>query len=254
MANEATTVLEETPQKPRARRPFVASEDVPAFKTELVAALAEQGLPLSTSQVAALASHYCLLGEANNQFNLTRLIAPAEAVRWHYLDILAALPYLTALAVEGTNGKLVRWVDVGSGGGFPGLVLAVACPNWHFILAERRAKKAAFLQHCVEELALGRRVQVFAGDFEPGTVNRALKLCNVDVSRETLGLLGRAVEDGQRKLPRLLAVPVFVRAAFWLGRGDAQSLAKHLPPKWKIQQQHLLPTGNCRTVIVLVRE
>ncbi len=235
-----------SPEHPR-HPPFVAERDVPAFQVQLTVALETQGITLDTAQVAALVTHYRLLGEANNQFNLTRLIAPAEAVRWHYLDVLAALPCFTASDLPD------RWMDVGSGGGFPGLVLAVARPDWQFILTERRAKKAAFLRHCVAELDLGRQVHVLAGDIEPGTVVRALHSCGVDVSRETLGILARAVEEGPRRLPRLLGIPLFVSAAFWFGQEDARTLASRLPPAWELRQHHPLPTGDRRVVILLNR-
>ncbi len=234
------------PGHPR-HRTFVAERDVPAFQVQLTMTLETHGITLDTTQVAALVTHYRLLGEANNQFNLTRLIAPAEAVRWHYLDVLAALLCFTASDLSD------RWVDIGSGGGFPGLVLAVARPDWQLILTERRAKKAAFLRQCVAELDLGRRVQVFAGDIEPGTVVRALSSCGADVSRETFGILARAVEDGPRRLPRLLGIPLFVSAAFWFGQEDARILTSRPPPAWELRQHHPLPTGDRRVVILLTR-
>lgn len=247
MADEPRTAPENYALERPQRRLFVRERDMPLFQAQLAAALATYGIALDTTQIAALVTHYCLLGEANNQFNLTRLIAPAEAVRWHYLDILAALPCFTVSDLPGW------WVDIGSGGGFPGLVLAVARPDWKIVLTERRAKKAAFLRHCVAELALSDRVQVFAGDIEPGTVLRALHSCGADVSRETFGFLARAVENGPQRLPRLLRVLPFVSAAFWLGQADAQVVVDHLPPTWELRQHHKLPTGDRRAVILLTR-
>ncbi len=254
MLGTAPTMADETPVASENISPgylhrpsFIAERDVPAFQAELTMALKTHGITLGTRQVAALVTHYRLLGETNNQFNLTRLIAPAEAVRWHYLDVLAALPCFTASDLPG------RWMDIGSGGGFPGLVLAIARPDWQFILTERRAKKAAFLRHCVAELALGRQVQVFAGDIEPGTVVRALDSCGADVSRETFGILARAVEDGPRRLPRLLSITPFVSAAFWFGQEDAQAVTNRLPPAWERRQYYSLPTGDRRVVVLLTR-
>ncbi len=247
MADEPHVASENVSPGHPCRLPFVADRDVPLFQAQLTVTLAHHGIAMDAAQVTALVTHYRLLGEANNQFNLTRLIAPAEAVRWHYLDVLAALPCFTASDLPD------RWVDIGSGGGFPGLVLAVARPDWQLILTERRAKKAAFLRQCVTELDLGGRVQVFAGDIEPGTAVRALSSCGADVSRETFGILARAVEEGPRRLPRLLGVPLFVRAAFWFGQEDAQALARRLPPAWELCQHHRLPTGDRRVVILLTR-
>ncbi|MGQ9896732.1 MAG: 16S rRNA (guanine(527)-N(7))-methyltransferase RsmG [Acidobacteriota bacterium] len=247
MDDEAYVVPGNVSPKPPRRLPFVAERDVPLFQAQLDAALATYKIPLDQAQVTALVTHYRLLGEANNQFNLTRLVAPDEALRWHYLDILATLPCFTAPNLP------AWWMDIGSGGGFPGLVLAIACPRRRFILAERRAKKANFLRHCVAELALGERVQVFAGDIEPGTVLLALESCGIDVSRETLGIVARAVENGPHRLSRLLSVPPLVSAAFWFGQEDAEAFVNRLPPTWKLRQRQTLPTGDRRLVILLSR-
>ncbi|MCS7080830.1 MAG: class I SAM-dependent methyltransferase [Chloracidobacterium sp.] len=204
------------------------------------------GIALDDTQVAALVTHYRLLGEANTRLNLTRLMTPEDAVRWHYLDILAALPCFT--------GNMPNcWVDVGSGGGFPGLVLAVARPDWRLMLAERRAKKAAFLRACVAELGLSPRVLVYAGEFEPGTARRALVSYGVDVSRETCGIVARAVEDGRRRLPQLLKLPILVRAVFWLGAADATALVECPPQGWMVEHLLPLPTGDRRTALALTR-
>ncbi|MFQ3580301.1 MAG: RsmG family class I SAM-dependent methyltransferase [Chloracidobacterium sp.] len=228
------------------RRSFTAETDVPAFQTALREVLTVCGVALDTIQIAQLVKHYHLLGETNTYLNLTRLIGPAEAARWHYLDILAALPCFT-------GNMPTWWVDVGSGGGFPGLPLAVARPAWRLVLAERRAKKAAFLRRCVSELGLTGRVQVHAGEFEPGTALRVLADCGVDVSRETFGLLARAVEDGPKKLPRLLRLSPFVSAAFWLGQADAEALARQRLPGWRVHPLYHLPTGAQRVVSILTR-
>ncbi|OYT70845.1 MAG: hypothetical protein CFK52_09895 [Chloracidobacterium sp. CP2_5A] len=241
-------MADESPLKtPAARRVFVAGEAVPMFRAQLAALLTAHAIALDDAQIAALVTHYRLLGEANAQLNLTRLIAPAEAARWHYLDVLAALP-----GFAGNQPSL--WADVGSGGGFPGLALAIARPDWRFILTERRAKKAAFLADCVAALGLTARVQVYAGEFEPGTAPRALASCGADVSRETLGVVARAVEDGPRRLPRLLKkLSSLTSAALWLGASDAAALARRPPQGWVVERLHPLPTGERRVVAMLTR-
>lgn len=231
---------------PVARRAFDAEADVPAFRARLASALTAHGVMLDDLQTTLLAEHYRLLGEANTRLNLTRLTAPEDAVHRHYLDILAALPCFA----ESAPGC---WVDVGSGGGFPGLVLAVARPGWRFVLTERRARKAAFLTDCVAALGLARRVCVYAGEFEPGTAARALTNCGVDVSRETFGVVARAVEDGPRRLPRLLKLPRLTHAVFWLGESDATALARRPPQGWMVERLHSLPTGERRVALALAR-
>ncbi len=237
---------ESLPEAPAARRGFAAEQDVAAFRAQLAALLTTHGIALDDLQMAALVAHYRRLGEANARLNLTRLIAPADAARWHYLDVLAALPCFT-------GNMPSRWVDVGSGGGFPGLALAIARPDWRFILTERRAKKAAFLADSVAALGLASRVQVYAGEFEPGTARRALVSCGADVSRETFGVVARAVEEGTRRLPRLLKLPSLTRATLWLGEPDALALARRLPPGWMVERLRRLPTGERRVALALAR-
>jgi 16S rRNA (guanine527-N7)-methyltransferase len=115
-----------------------------AIERRLAAGLAELGLALAPGQVAALLGLVDELAEWNARFNLTAITEPAEVVDKHLLDSLAVLPYLRGLAVA----------DVGSGAGFPGLPLAIADPDRRYTLVESTGKKAEFLRHAVERLAL----------------------------------------------------------------------------------------------------
>ncbi len=111
-----------------------------------------QGLTLPESTIDRLALHWQLVREANRAFNLTAITQDGQAAEKHYLDSLLALPVLRQLAPQ-------RVADIGSGGGFPGLVLAAACPELDFLLLEASAKKAAFLADCAARMELPR-VQV----------------------------------------------------------------------------------------------
>jgi len=76
---------------------------------------------------------------------------------------------------EASCGRPLHVVDVGSGGGFPGIVWALLEPEWEFLLVERRHKKAAFLERMATVLELGD-VEVFAGDAqEAGTITRFVR-------------------------------------------------------------------------------
>jgi 16S rRNA (guanine(527)-N(7))-methyltransferase RsmG len=78
--------------------------------------------------------------------------------------ILESVELLTLVRTTGVQSA-VRCVDVGSGGGFPGLVWALAEPEWWFLLVERKLGRAAFLR--AEALRLGlKHVEVFAGPVE----------------------------------------------------------------------------------------
>lgn len=89
-----------------------------------------------------------LLLDANTRFNLTAIREPDEAWRRHILDSLTLLPMLATLGA----GESV--VDVGSGGGAPGLPLAIALPELRFTLIESTGKKAVFLEETVSALGL----------------------------------------------------------------------------------------------------
>jgi 16S rRNA (guanine527-N7)-methyltransferase len=96
-----------------------------------------------------LLAYLQLMAKWNRVYNLTALRTPGEWVTHHVLDSLAVLPYI--------DGP--RVVDVGSGAGLPGLVLAIARPEWHIVSVDAVDKKAAFQRQAVAELGLGN-VQV----------------------------------------------------------------------------------------------
>jgi 16S rRNA (guanine527-N7)-methyltransferase len=85
-----------------------------------------------------------LLEKWNRTFQLTAIKDPALAVSHHLLDSLAILPFVDAPTL----------LDVGSGGGMPGIPLAIACPQLRVVLLDSNSKKTAFLQQVVIELGL----------------------------------------------------------------------------------------------------
>lgn len=86
-------------------------------------------------KLATFLSHLLLV---NQQFNLTAIKDPAEAWVKHIADSLSLLPFLAALDAKNV-------ADIGSGGGLPGIPLAIAMPNVSFTLIESTGKKARFL-------------------------------------------------------------------------------------------------------------
>jgi 16S rRNA (guanine527-N7)-methyltransferase len=103
-------------------------------------------ITLSDAQHARLAKYLDLLLAANQRMNLTRITDRAAAEVQHVGDALTVLPYLPA-------GE-IRVVDVGSGGGVPGIPLAIARPDATVMLVESTKKKAAFLKQAAAEMAL----------------------------------------------------------------------------------------------------
>lgn len=110
-------------------------------------ALALFNLRLTEKQIAALATYERELLAWNQKFNLTAL-RDAESIRVkHFLDSLSC-----ALAWKSNPPR--RMVDVGTGAGFPGVPLKIACPSMRLTLVESVGKKAAFCKHIVETLEL----------------------------------------------------------------------------------------------------
>ena len=94
-----------------------------------------------------LLAYVALLEKWNRTHNLTAIRDRAQMITHHLLDSLAVLPYLPVDAG-------LRVADVGSGGGLPGIPLAIARPDWRVTLIDSNHKKAAFLNQAVIELML----------------------------------------------------------------------------------------------------
>ena len=115
-------------------------------------------IPLTDEQHGLLHRYLDLLIEANQRMNLTRITDRAAAELNHVGDALTLLPLLPTLI--GT-----KVADVGTGGGVPGIPLAIALPNVRVTLIESTKKKAAFLTEAVAKLGLGN-VNVLASRAE----------------------------------------------------------------------------------------
>jgi 16S rRNA (guanine527-N7)-methyltransferase len=126
-----------------------------AYDRALDAGLAAIGLSLSDDARWTIDGHIRLLLAWNAAINLTAIRDPAGIAIRHVVDSLAALGIL--------EGRRVRSVvDLGSGGGFPGLPLAAALPAVRAVLVESVGKKARFLEAAVAATGLGGRVDVRA--------------------------------------------------------------------------------------------
>ena len=111
------------------------------------------GGELSADARAAIDDHVRLLLAWNEAINLSGIRAPEMIAREHVLDSLTALPLLR-------RAGIAEFVDLGSGGGYPGLPLAIALPARRALLVESIGKKARFLDVAVEALGLAGRVAV----------------------------------------------------------------------------------------------
>ena len=108
------------------------------------------GLALSDAQIKHLLDYAALIQKWNKVYNLTALRDPADMLTHHLLDSLTAVPPLT----RHTQGRPIKVLDVGSGGGLPGVVLAICLPELQVTCVDTVAKKAAFVQQVAVSLRL----------------------------------------------------------------------------------------------------
>jgi 16S rRNA (guanine527-N7)-methyltransferase len=123
----------------------------------LTQACASLGLSLSAEAVASLLAYRDHLLAVNQRLNLTAVTDPQEALHKHLVDSLSAV----ALAPLHPNVDDL-WMDIGSGGGLPGMALALACPQPKVVLVDATQKKAGFLEEASRQFGLQPRVQVLA--------------------------------------------------------------------------------------------
>lgn len=158
------------------------------LKPALEAGLRELGLSLSDAQIDQLLAYQDLIAKWNKVYNLTAVRDPQEMLTHHLLDSLAAIPPLlrqigaqpgfaagppqgeTAPGLGedqgpsqswgsdpqsgGAGGAPIRLLDVGSGGGLPGVVIAITCPQIEVHCVDTVLKKATFIQQVAASLKL----------------------------------------------------------------------------------------------------
>ena len=115
-------------------------------------ALSDLGLTLQAGVVSALLSYLDLIQKWTKVYNLTAVRDPSEMLTHHVLDSLAVIPPLRIQLA----GKIspVRLLDVGSGAGLPGVVVAICCPDVTVHCVDTVGKKAAFIQQVAASLKL----------------------------------------------------------------------------------------------------
>ncbi|MFO0861128.1 MAG: 16S rRNA (guanine(527)-N(7))-methyltransferase RsmG [Phycisphaerales bacterium] len=135
---------------------------------ELLSATHALGIEFEAGDVEKLGLYLALLMKANESQNLTAIRDAAEAWRRHILDSLTLLP---AIAEFPEGAKVI---DVGSGGGLPGMPLAIVMPHIRFTLLEATAKKCDFLTQVASRIAL-KNVTVLCGRSERVAHDRGVR-------------------------------------------------------------------------------
>lgn len=173
------------------------------------------GLTLDEPARAAIGDHVRLLLAWTAAINLTAIRDPIAAAREHVLDSLAALPLLRA---RDTPDLL----DLGSGGGFPGVPLAIGLPRARTVLVESVGKKATFLAAVVDALGLRPRVAVAATRAETLAADPHHRGRWSTVVVRAVGPLAELAELG---LPLLAPGGVIVA---WKREGEERSLEEEI--------------------------
>jgi len=114
-----------------------------------VAACNSFGLPLSAEQIERMWRHFDLVREANRHFNLTRITEVRRGAVEHYADSLTLVRWL---ADRGVRPRYA--LDVGTGGGWPAVPLAILMPDTQWTAVDSTGKKARFVAEAAEKLSL----------------------------------------------------------------------------------------------------
>ena len=141
--------------KPTTKTPWDDSTQALARNT-LQTGSQQLGVALSEAQTDALIGYLGLLHKWSKVYNLTAVRDPLEMVTLHLLDSLAVVPALLRHLDTPANkpAQPMRLLDVGSGAGLPGVVIAIACPHIQVTCLDAVAKKAAFVQQVAASLGL----------------------------------------------------------------------------------------------------
>ena len=123
--------------------------------TAISQAASQMGVDLTPAQLEQLQRYLALVQKWNKVYNLTALRDPADMLTHHLFDSLSAIaPLQRQLAQMGIPLAQARLLDVGSGAGLPGVVMAICCPGLSVACVDTVGKKAAFVQQVALELRL----------------------------------------------------------------------------------------------------
>ncbi|MFH0792799.1 MAG: 16S rRNA (guanine(527)-N(7))-methyltransferase RsmG [bacterium] len=181
------------------------SSEIPPgeWRRRLIAGAATMGVEIAEQHAQLCSRLASQVASENRKYNLSSCSSPDEMLEDLFLDALAMVPAMRELG--GNAATRLTLMDVGSGAGFPGIVLAIVCPLKRAVLLEARRKRAVFLTTVASELGLDH-VTVREG--------RAERVGRDPACREVFDFVtARAVAD----LPALVELTLpFLRVGGWL--------------------------------------
>lgn len=178
--------------------------------------LAGLALQLSDAQVTQLLDYLDLIQKWNQVYNLTAVRDPVDMLTQHLLDSLAVVGPLN----RHLRDRPVRLLDVGSGAGLPGAVIAICCPQVQVDCVDSVAKKAAFVRQVAAALKLPNlrglhaRVEALAGAYDVVSCRAYASLADFVAGSSAalseqgvwLAMKGRVPQEEIRSLPAGVAV------------------------------------------------
>ena len=210
----------------------------PPSRERLGALLVTHGVRVPDSLLDKLWRYHQLLRKNNGDQDLTRLIGFETIAQRHYADCLILHSKLKG-----------QWpsplVDIGSGAGFPGLMIKLVSPETEIILSEPRPRRVEFLEMVIRELGL-KGISVFGHKFTSRSFNTPVQ-----------GAITRAFESIGKTLPRLgNSLAVGGTAMFMKGPGVQEELDEALPSDYRLirDERYRIPSTTLdRTLIIFER-
>ncbi|MBQ7250294.1 MAG: 16S rRNA (guanine(527)-N(7))-methyltransferase RsmG [Bacilli bacterium] len=209
---------------------------------QLVSYLSEKGLAVSEKQCEALSRYAALLKEWNEKINLTSIVEEPEVIEKHFLDsALAAVDYSFA-------GRKV--IDIGSGAGFPGAVIALLFPTSSVTLLDATKKKFLFLQAVKDDLHL-ENLHFLAGRVE-----------DLKDQRESFDVAISRGFAAMRVFAEVGAPLIYVTGTLIAMKGpngdaemeEAKNILKKLSLRQKKKSEFVLPSGDRRIVYYFAKD
>ncbi len=200
--------------------------------------LIRYGVPLPANVLDKLWHYHQLLRKNNGDQDLTRLIGFETIAQRHYADCLIL------------HGKMKgKWpsplVDIGTGAGFPGLMIKLISPETEIILSEPRPRRVEFLEMVIRELGL-KKISVFGHKFTSKSFHTPVQ-----------GAITRAFESVAKTLPRLgSSLAVGGIAIFMKGPGVDEELRERMPADYRLvrdERYRISDTTLDRALVIFER-